>query len=286
MEIGCGKGAFLRKLVQADGSGNRGVGLDPTYEGELESLGGRLRFEKRFYGPECTDIPVDVVGCRHVLEHVPDPMGMLHSLRESLTRSPNAMVFFETPCVSWILKNRVIWDFFYEHCSLFSVESLSHAFSLAGFEVREVRHVFGGQYLWLEAGLADGGKPVTFDPTGIVESAIEFSGQEERFNKSWAEIIHRLTESGKVAIWGAGAKGVTFANLIDPEGRYLDCVVDLNPSKQGRFIPGTGHPIVNPRQLTARKVRSVVIMNENYYHEICKFVTDEGISLELIPAVI
>jgi len=49
--------------------------------------------------------------------------------------------------------------------------------------------------------------------------------------------LEDLRQHGKVALWGAGAKGATFANLLDPECSLLDCVVDINPNKQGRFIP-------------------------------------------------
>ena len=48
----------------------------------------------------------------------------------------------------------MIWDFFYEHCSYFNAQSLQTAFEVAGFHVKRVAHVFGEQYVWLEATLA------------------------------------------------------------------------------------------------------------------------------------
>ncbi len=64
VEVGCGKGLFLQKLVGADGSGNSGYGFDPSYVGPDTDLGGRITFERRYYGPDCTDIPADIVVCR------------------------------------------------------------------------------------------------------------------------------------------------------------------------------------------------------------------------------
>ena len=81
---------------------------------------GRAFFARRYYGPECADIRADVVISRHVIEHVPDPVALLKTVRLALVGSPHARVYFETPDVTWILKNRVIWDLFYEHCSLFT----------------------------------------------------------------------------------------------------------------------------------------------------------------------
>ena len=46
----------------------------------------------------------------------------------------------------------------------------------------------------------------------------------------WLESIRRRGETGAIALWGAGAKGVTLANLVDPEQTLFECVVDVNPS--------------------------------------------------------
>ena len=91
-----------------------------------------------------------------------------------------------------------------------------------------------------------------------------------------------MRPNGKVAAWGAGAKGVTFANLADPQCDLLDCLIDLNPAKQGRFVPGTGHPIVDPASAAARGVRAALLMNPNYEHENARLVAAGGLPIELI----
>ena len=94
--------------------------------------------------------------------------------------------------------------------------------------------------------------------------------------------IKRLARAGRVALWGAGAKGSTFANLIDPDRALIDCVVDLNPGKQGRFIPGSGHPIVDYRELASRNVTDAVLMNPNYRAENLKLLQAAQINARLI----
>jgi hypothetical protein len=91
-----------------------------------------------------------------------------------------------------------------------------------------------------------------------------------------------MRRAGRVAIWGAGAKGVTFAGLVDPEAELIDCVVDLNPRKQGCFIPGTGHPIVGPDELASRGVSTAVLMNPNYRRENEAILSRLGLNLELV----
>jgi hypothetical protein len=58
--------------------------------------------------------------------------------------------------------------------------------------------------------------------------------------------------------------------------------VDLNPNKQGRFIPGTGHPIVQPTDLPARQVKNAILMNPNYRLENLQLLDKAGIELNLI----
>jgi len=285
VEVGCGKGTFLRKLVETEGSGNSGYGFDPSYVGPAVDLEGRLRFEKRFYGPECADIPADVVVCRHVIEHVPEPLELLHTIRQALVDSPHARVFFETPDVAWTLRNQVIWDFFYEHCSLFTPESLTTAFEAAGFAVESVRHVFGGQYLWLEAVVTNKRSAVTKSSGCIPSLAEQFAASDRELKKGWEAGTRELAVKGKVALWGAGAKGVTLANLIDTERKWIDCVVDLNPQKQGRYLPGTGHPIVDYQGLANRGITVAILMNPNYHSENLELLREANIDTRLVQRV-
>lgn len=282
VEVGCGKGQFLRKLVGYPGANNRGFGFDPSYVGSDTELDGRLVFRRCYYDDTCTDVTADVVVCRHVIEHVPEPMALLRSVRAALGHSPNARVFFETPCVEWILRNRVVWDFFYEHCSLFSASSLSAAFERSGFSVERVEHIFGGQYLWLEARVSDAALPILRGRPETVALARNYGADEKTLRKKWLDKLVELKARGKVALWGAGAKGATFANLVDPGCVLIDCVVDLNPNKQGRYIPGTGHPIVAPSDLHRRGVMNAVLMNPNYREENLRLMAEAGIELDLI----
>jgi len=267
VEVGCGNGTFLRKLIEADNSGNVGYGFDPSYSGPEVALGGRLRFEKRFYGPVCTSIPVDVVVCRHVIEHVPDPLGLLSTVRQALVNSLHARVFLETPCTEWILRNSVIWDFFYEHCSYFNAECLTTVLALTGFKVESVQNAFDGQYLWVEGRVSSERPPLTKGPGSIPYLARQFAMSVRCLKQVLIDGIETLAGEGKVALWGAGAKGATLANLIDPERRRIACVADLNPGKQGRFIPGTGHPIVRYQDLAEMGVKTAILMNPNYCRE-------------------
>lgn len=270
VEVGCGQGSFLRELVRR-GTKSTGVGFDPTYVGQDGEAGGRLRFERAFYGPASTREPADLVICRHVIEHVQDPIELLRLVRAALADSPRARVFFETPTIEWILHNQVLWDFFYEHCSLFTAETLRMTFQRAGFHVESVKHVFGGQYLWLEATVAQAYQPIETSREhvqSLIQIAEEYSIAERQIRQHWVDHLTALKKVGNLALWGGAAKGVTLANLTDPHAQLIDCIVDINTNKHGSFVPGTGHPVIGFNQMTEYDVKSVIITNPNYAEEI------------------
>ncbi|OPA80193.1 hypothetical protein BVG16_05465 [Paenibacillus selenitireducens] len=283
VEVGCGKGHFLNKLFTRN-QAIKGYGFDPSYEGDEILHEGRLVFMKDFYGPSYEHIQADVVICRHVIEHIQQPVELLATIREALRNSPNARVYFETPCVEWIFRNTVVWDFFYEHCSYFSIPSLTMTFERAGYQVERYQHVFQGQYLWFEAVVDHTGpKGQRFiDPASVLALADQYLIRENMMKERWATALeHALTE-GDVAVWGAGAKGVTFANLFDPLNKKITCYVDLNPSKQGRFLPGSGHPILHYHSLRSEKIRYVFLMNPNYREEVEALIKEHQLCPTLV----
>jgi hypothetical protein len=58
-------------------------------------------------------------------------------------------------------------------------------------------------------------------------------------------------------------------NTIDPQNRHVRFLIDINPAKQGKYVPGTGHPIVSPEHLKKRDghIAGIVNMNPNYLEE-------------------
>ena len=91
-----------------------------------------------------------------------------------------------------------------------------------------------------------------------------------------------IDEREKIAIWGAGAKGVTLVNLVDPKRELITCLVDLNPQKQGNYLPGTGHPIVDYSELRDLGVSTAILMNPNYREENQALLRKAGLSVELV----
>jgi hypothetical protein len=186
----------------------------------------------------------------------------------------------------------VTQDLFFEHYSYFSRETLAFALRRAGFLSPSIEHVFDGQYLWAAARLDAHGqtrgeeraREEVAAPDMLVARTLDAvrnfrHGYEDNVARSRARVAGL---PGKVAVWGAGAKGITFVNTVDPDATLIDCVVDINEKKQGSFVPVTAHPIVAPATATARGARSVVVMNPNYRSEIELHIAERGLSFERV----
>ena len=110
----------------------------------------------------------------------------------------------------------------------------------------------------------------------------QFAEREHELKESWHIKTKLLAEQGKLAVWGAGAKGVTFAQLVDPECKYIECIIDLNSNKQGKFLPGSGHPIVGVIEARTRNIKHAILMNPNYLEENTSLIKQEKLDLTLI----
>ena len=277
LEIGCGDGWLLKKIVAASPL-VRGHGLDPAYLGPARPAGGRLRLERRAFAPGTKLPPADLVICRQVIEHIADPVAFLRALRAALG-GRRTRVYFETSGLRWILQHRAVWDFFYEHCVFFSAATFKRAFAEAGFRPVRTWNDFGGAYLWIEAECPGG--PATPRTEAAIPALVQRYAQgEKRLFARWARVLRR--GKGHTALWGAAAKGLTFATLFDPRRRWIDCLVDANPAKQGRYLPLSGHAVIAPSALSRRGITQVVVTNPQYLGEIRAAVRRLGLKCPVI----
>ncbi len=278
VEIGSGKGEFLALVCER--GDNRGIGFDPTYNGESDAAAnGRVRFVPELYG-EQTAVEADLVVFRHVLEHVADPLGFLQDVRRAIGER-EAVVYCEVPAAEYLLWERAVWDVIYPHCSVFAAAALRYLFERAGLRVLDSGFSFGGQYLWVEATPDSEVRAVLpkAEAAALRPLVDSFSADVQAQRARWTETLTATNGDG-VALWGGGAKGTTFLNLVRGT-EHVGAVVDLNPRKQGTFVPGTGHPIVAPEALVGRAPGRVIVMNPVYRDEIATRLAELDLHPEL-----
>jgi Methyltransferase domain/C-methyltransferase C-terminal domain len=255
VEVGCGKGVFFDMMLKENIDC---WGFDPTYEGD------NTRIIKEYFDETHKGIDTDVIIMRHTLEHIPNPFSFLHTIARA--NDYKGFLFVEVPTFDWIVNKKAFWDIFYEHCNYFTEQSLSCMFDDA-----VTGSFFGGQYIYLWADLGKIRNTIPGDFKPVIFNTSDFSQKLQEYNDM-------LSGSRSFAIWGAGAKGSTFLNLLDPQRAAVKYVIDINPAKQDKFIAGTGHPVYSPEILLKAPVENIIIMNENYTGEIKKQLTEYNIS--------
>jgi SAM-dependent methyltransferase len=286
VEIGSGDGAFL-ELLCARG-GNRGIGYDPSREQQpaTPDPGGNVRFVRAPYAEAGEHERADLVCCRHVLEHLTRPDELLAGIRRALGDHPAAL-YFEVPDGRYLLANGEPWDVIYDHPAHFSPPVLRHLFQRNGFRVVRLAAAFADQYLQVEAipAATPVSAAIAAEEVAAVADLVDAFGVRVLGTVSDAcrHLDELLTSGAAVALWGAGAKGVTYLNLIDPQGR-IPFAVDLNPRKHGMYVPGTGTPILPPEHLRDARPDVVLFTNPIYHAEIQDLLDQLGVpaTLELI----
>lgn len=240
VEIGCGKGFFLEML---NGDGIQVDGYDPAYEGN------NARIKKRYFDADISQ-PYQGIILRHVLEHVEDPYAFLEKIR--IANGNQGRIYIEVPCFSWICDHQAWFDIFYEHVNYFRISDLENLFG----QLHQKGALFGGQYLYVVAELAS-----LRQPEISRVSSINLPGQS---------LNPDLSTYSPGVVWGASSKGVIFCLKMLQAGKSIDFSIDINPVKQGKFMPATGVEILSPEE-AFKKMKpgtTIYIMNSNYSDEI------------------
>ncbi len=235
-EIGSGSGWTLEAWRAR---GRTTSGFDPTYRGPDASI-----LPRPYVAGE--RLPCDLIYIQHVLDELPALSTMLTGLRRS---APNAHLFFEVLDASSTLLAGHVWDIAYERCHYFPVETLLGAF--------EGARRMPGPNAYLEVLTTTAAlRPhpgVTTQPKLRLELGLE------RLRAAFDALPRR-----PIYLWGASNRGGNVAHLVSG----VTALLDVNPAKQGGYLPGTGHEILAPAQLGAREPGAIVVTNPAYLDEI------------------
>lgn len=277
LEIGCGKGDFLQLLAER-GVGSA-LGLDPGYlpNRELDD-GSIVEYRRDWFGADDTHLTGDLVITRHLMEHVPNVGEFFSWLAESARNTPDSAVFTEVPDTARVLAEGAFWDVYHEHCSYFTIGSLARSIRAAGMTVTDLTYGFEDQYLLAESLPSSVGEslPNEDTPQDIARLVAKFVETTKSTVRRWRSRIERVqAEGGKVAVWGGGSKAVAFLSSVGAAG--VD-VVDINPHKQGKWLPGAAVEVQPPEILKTVRPYLVVPMNPIYVDEITRDLHEMGLS--------
>lgn len=286
VEIGCSKGDFLALMCEL--GENRGVGIDPSVViGRVNSeAANRIHFIQDYYSDQYSEYVGDFICCRHTLEHIHPTNDFISTVRKSIGNRLNTAVFFEIPDMGRVLRDLAFEDIYYEHCSYFTPGSLARLFRSNHFDVTDLYLAYGDQYLMIEA-------------LPSVSTSQETHHQEETLAALTCVVNHFTTNISdklekwkrhlqqaylhekRVVIWGSGSKCVAFLTTLGAKD-WVQYVIDINPHRHGKFIPGVGKEIMPPEFLKEYKPDEVIVMNAIYCQEIQQMLEEMDLRTNVI----
>ncbi|GAB4230523.1 MAG: class I SAM-dependent methyltransferase [Stanieria sp.] len=286
VEIGCSKGDFLLLLCEL--GNNRGIGIDPSVvPGRVQSEAAeRVTFIQEYYSESHAKYVGDFICCRHTLEHVQPTAEFIQTVRNSIGERQNVAFFLEIPDNTRVLQQLAFEDIYYEHCSYFSPGTLARLFRSCGFEVTDLYLEYGEQYLLIEAIPVDTPStkihPLEETVEEVVADVKYFAENIQQKLEHWKQYLEKMqAEQKKVVVWGSGSKCVAFLTTLDTIDK-IEYVVDINPHRHGKFIPGVGKEIMSPEFLKEYQPDTVIVMNAIYCDEIGQMLQKMGVNPEIV----
>ncbi|MFW6060598.1 MAG: class I SAM-dependent methyltransferase [Phycisphaeraceae bacterium] len=282
LEIGCGKGEFLEAMCEF-GVG-KGIGIDPAYVPQRRTSPAAKRMEviQDLYSEDYAHLSADMIVCRHTLEHIHQTLAFLQTIRRSIDGDRETLLFFEVPDAVRVMREGAFWDIYYEHCSYFSPASLARAFRLARFEVTDLTRTYRGQYLLITAVPTDERTRPALPMEQEHASATLFGTAGPRVADHWRRVVDQYARRGRrIVLWGSGSKGVALLTTLGITDQ-IEHVVDINPYRHGKYMPGTGQRIVAPEFLQTCRPDLVIIMNPVYEPEITATLDRLGVDAQCV----
>jgi SAM-dependent methyltransferase len=275
---------YLLQYVKARGI--RCLGVEPTASTAAAARAKGLEVVERFFGVALADELVgngwqaDLTAANNVLAHVPDINDFSAGFARLL--KPAGVATFEFPHLLNLIQQNQFDTIYHEHFSYLSLTAVMRIFHANGLTVFDVEELptHGGS-LRVFARRTDGlPRPESASVAGMlareaaagltdVAGYAGFQARAERVKDEFLRFLLAAKRDGlRVAGYGAAAKGNTLLNYAGVRPDLLRFVVDRNPAKAGKFLPGSRIPIVDEAWLRREKPEFVVLLPWNLREEL------------------
>lgn len=262
------------------------LGVEPTASTAAAARAKGIPVVERFFGQELARELVaqgqaaDLTAANNVLAHVPDINDFVAGF--ALLLQPAGVATFEFPHLLQLVQQCQFDTLYHEHFSYLSLTAVQRIFVANGLTVFDVEELptHGGS-LRVYARRTDGtSRPeapavaallAREAQAGVASAAFYGDFQREclRIKRELLSfLISAQAQGRKVAAYGAAAKGNTLLNFAGVRADLLPYVVDRNPAKQGKYLPGSRIPVVDEAHLRADRPDVVLILPWNLREEV------------------
>ncbi|MER3499274.1 MAG: SAM-dependent methyltransferase [Chitinophagaceae bacterium] len=262
------------------------LGIEPTANTAKVAIGKGINTVVDFFGTRLAKdlkkkgIQADLLLGNNVLAHVPDIVDFVAGMKEVL--KPEGFITMEFPHLLQLVENNQFDTIYHEHFSYLSFYTVSQIFEsqdLVLFDVDEIPTHGGSLRIYAKHRL---------DKTKTVSSRVQELTRKEKdhglrnldyYNsfqqKAFAVklqfhsfLLEQKKYGKKIAAYGAAAKGNTLLNYCGVKNDLVSYVVDANPFKQNKFLPGSHIPVVNEEFLKNDQPDFVIVLPWNLRKEI------------------
>jgi 2-polyprenyl-3-methyl-5-hydroxy-6-metoxy-1,4-benzoquinol methylase len=222
----------------------------------------------------------DLTAANNVLAHVPDINDFVAGF--TILLKPHGVATFEFPHLLRLIEENQFDTIYHEHYSYLSLTAVVRIFAANGLTVFDVQeHPTHGGSLRVFAQRTAAGKQLLSnavsellqrEATAGMTTAAYYTDFQLEANRVKDDLVRFLLDAkrdGKtVAAYGAAAKGNTLINYAGIRPDLISFVVDRNPVKQGKYLPGSRIPITTEDHLRNSQPDYVVILPWNLKAEI------------------
>ncbi|WPC41058.1 class I SAM-dependent methyltransferase [Clostridium sp. JS66] len=243
----------------------------------------------------------DLLIGNNVLAHVPNINNFVQGMKIAL--KPYGVITMEFPHLLRLIEQNQFDTIYHEHFSYISFITVKRIFErhdLQIFDVEELKTHGGSLRIYAKhkeneelkvSKSVDSllNKEILYGLNNI-DTYNKFSKNVMKTKRNILKCLIQLKDSGSTIVgYGAPAKGNTLLNYCGIGNDFLDYTVDINPHKQGLYLPGTHIPIYHPEKIKETKPDYVVILPWNLKEEITSqlsFIREwNGKFIVLIPDV-
>jgi SAM-dependent methyltransferase len=275
---------YLLQYVKAHGIPC--LGVEPTASTAAAARAKGIEIVEDFFGVRLAAAlaasrrKADLMVANNVLAHVPDINDFVAGFARLL--KPAGIATFEFPHVLRLVEDCLFDTIYHEHFSYLSLTVVGGIFQANGLMVFDVEELptHGGSLRVYAQRQDTGQRPVASRVTDLLAREASagvctpafYEGFQERVNRIKLDLLSLLVEARrkgiKVAAYGAAAKGNTLLNYAGVRPDLLPYVVDRNPAKQGKYLPGSRVPIVAEENLRRDRPARVLILPWNLKEEV------------------
>jgi 2-polyprenyl-3-methyl-5-hydroxy-6-metoxy-1,4-benzoquinol methylase len=283
VEVAANDGSLLQ-YVKAQGIPC--LGVEPTASTAAAARTKGIEIVEKFFGLSTAQELVkkgqqaDLTAANNVLAHVPDINDFVSGFAALL--KPHGVSTFEFPHLLKLVEEGQFDTIYHEHFSYLSLAVVQRIFAVNGLTVFDVEEypTHGGSLRVFAQRSDTGLHPISErvgallqveEQTGLLSTAYYagFQAKTDQVKNDFLAFLLEAKKKGKtVAGYGAAAKGNTLMNYAGVRPDLLSFVVDLNPAKQNKFMPGSRIPIVDASYIESAKPDYIVILPWNLTAEV------------------